>query len=48
MHLDALEKLLVLRGGIDEFEKSNPKLAMLVNLLDDLPSVTYNWLILIS
>lgn len=39
-HLDALEHLVRLRGGIDEIEKSNPKLALLINLADYLPPTT--------
>ena len=34
MHLDALENLVMLRGGIDELEITNPRLAMIVNLSD--------------
>jgi hypothetical protein len=37
MHLDALENLVMLRGGIDELEITNPRLAMIVNLSDILP-----------
>ena len=34
IHLDALENLVMLRGGIDELEITNPRLAMIVNLSD--------------